>query len=188
MNGTKFSSHTGSGSSSSALTHVQNTYDAANNKLTVYIAATYWAGAKLGRNYYGAGVYYDTNSQNGTISGSEETVAARACPYVVLQLSNAGTEFDTASFTIAGDNSLSLSQTINRNGNTTGTFQTSSMRIGNVSGTWGIDLGFLGALGARCTTRTLFGTDKTISTITMTYGNETFTVTLDKPLTISNPS
>lgn len=188
MNGTSFTAHTGSGTGSSAVTSVKNTYDSANNNLTVYIAATYWGGAKLGRNYYGAGIYYDSNSQNGTISGGEEKVAERTCPKVVLQLSNAGKTFNTASYSLAGDNSLSISGTITRGQVTTGTFDTTSHSIGSVSGTWGIDLGWLGALGARCTNRTVFGSNKTISTITMTdASNNSYTVTLDKALTINNP-
>lgn len=186
INGTKFNAHTGTGNNSASITQVQNTYNAETNELTVYIAATYFNG-KVIINIGGAGVYYNTQKQDGYESRTVSQVAEATCPKVKFSLSNAGSAFDAASFVINGDNNLSISATINRDNNETGTFITDAYRIGNVSGQYGFTV-FGQSLGALCTTRTLFGSDKTVSAITMTHGGISYTVTLDKPLTINNPA
>ena len=182
-NGNQFKAHTKSGSSSSALEAKGNVYDADTNSLTAYISAFYWSGQNLWVTTVGAGMYYTYKTPSITdVFESEEDVASKSCPQVVLELTNTGYEFNTASIYLAGDNNLSISDTISRNGKTSGTFTTASMQLGNVYGGFGYK-----NWTVNCTTRTVFGSNKVISQITMNYGGMDFKVDVAKPLTISNP-
>jgi hypothetical protein len=162
---------------------VSNSYDAATNSLTVYIAATYWEGME-GK---GTGIYYNYKEQNGYPGSDEEGDRNKTCPQVVLKLSNAGSSFDTASFALAGDNDLSISYTFNRGSETTGTFTSSSLMIGWVADSRGYDIPCVGVIGARFSTRKVFGSGKQISKISMTCSGVTYVVDLEKTLTINNP-